>query len=141
MGRLGKPAPALAIPAGNGTANPLAALRGRVVVLNFWASWCPPCLLEFPSLAALQHDLPGITVLAISFDQDPAAYASFLRRHPFPLQTALDPTGRSSSAFNTTRPPETYIIDAHGIIRRKFIGAQDWTNPEIESYLRTLQSP
>ena len=110
-----------------------------MVVLNFWASWCAPCLEEFPSLAALQHDMPGITVLAVSFDQDPEAYARFLGRHPFPIRTALDTSGRSNQAFGTTRPPETYIIDPHGNIRRRFIGAQDWTSPEIEDYLRALQ--
>lgn len=139
LGLLGKPAPALQVPSPSGVTNPLAALRGRVVVLNFWASWCAPCLVEFPSLAALQRDLPRITVLAVSFDQDPAAYHRFLARHPLALETALDPTGRSNRSFDTTRPPETYVIDPHGIVRRKFIGAQDWTSPEIESYLRALK--
>lgn len=133
LGLIGKPAPTLSAP---GTS--LASLRGRVVVLNFWASWCAPCLLEFPSLTALQQQVPGITVLAVSFDQDPAAYASFLRVHHITLRTALDPTGHSNEAFGTTRPPETFIIDGSGIVRRKFIGAQDWTTPEIESYLRAL---
>ena len=138
LGPIGKPAPALSIP-GQSPGNPLAALRGKVVVLNFWASWCPPCLEEFPSLTALQQQMPGIVVLAVSFDRDPAAYARFLRRHPLALRTALDTTGRSNRAFGTTEPPETWIIDPHGIIRRKFIGAQDWTSPEIESYLRAIR--
>ncbi len=136
LGLIGKPAPALSIPPAG---NPLAALRGRVVVLNFWASWCAPCLVEFPSLEALQRDLPGVTVLAVSFDTDPAAYANFLRRHPLTLRTALDPTGRSNQAFGTTMPPETYILDSKGIVRRKFIGGQDWTSLEIESYLRAIR--
>ena len=136
LGLLGKPAPALSIPPAS---NPLAALRGRVVVLNFWASWCAPCLVEFPSLEALQRDLPGVTVLAVSFDSDPAAYANFLRRNHIALRTALDSTGRSNQAFGTTMPPETYILDSQGIVRRKFIGAQDWTSPEIESYLRAIR--
>ena len=134
LGLLGKPAPAVSIPGQS-----LAALRGHVVVLNLWASWCAPCLLEFPSLAALQQQMPQIRVLAVSFDRDPSAYEAFLRRHPFLLQTALDATGHTNEAFGTTRPPETYILDKAGIVRRKFIGAQDWTDPEIESYLRALQ--
>ncbi len=136
LGLVGKPAPALSIPDGG---NPLAALRGKVVVLNFWASWCAPCLLEFPSLAALRRDLPGVEVLAVSFDEDPEAYRRFLARHPLGLQTALDPTGRSNRAFGTERPPETYIIDKRGVVRRRFIGAQEWTTPEIEEYLRALE--
>ncbi len=134
LGLVDKPAPALNLPG-----HPLAADRGHVVVLNFWASWCAPCLLEFPSLATLQRDMPGIRVFAVSFDRDPAAYARFLERHPFPIRTALDASGRSNRAFGTTRPPETYILDPHGIVRRRFIGAQDWTSPEIESYIRALE--
>ncbi len=142
LGLIGKPAPALSLPAqapGSPSTNPLAALRGKVVVLNFWASWCAPCLAEFPSLTALQQQMPEVAVLAVSFDEDGAAYASFLREHRIALRTALDTTGRSNQAFGTTRPPETYILDAHGVVRRKFIGAQDWTTPEIEGYLRALR--
>ncbi len=137
-GLVGKPAPALAIPDA-APANPLASLRGKVVVLNFWASWCAPCLLEFPSLAALQRDLPGIAVLAVSFDQDPANYRRFLAKHPVALRTALDPTGRSNAAFGSLRPPETWVIDKQGMVRRRFIGAQEWTTSEIEEYLRALE--
>ncbi len=108
-------------------------------MLNFWASWCAPCLLEFPSLAALGRDLPGVAVLAVSFDQDPSAYERFLRMHPFGLRTALDATGRSNGVFGTARPPETWIIDKQGIVRRRFIGAQEWTTSEIEEYLRALE--
>jgi cytochrome c biogenesis protein CcmG/thiol:disulfide interchange protein DsbE len=134
LGLLGKPAPSLNLPG-----HPLASLRGRPIVLNFWASWCAPCLLEFPSLEALQRQLPGVTVLAVSFDRDPRAYARFLRQHQITVRTALDTSGRSNQAFGTTEPPETYILDSHGIVRRRFIGAQDWTDPEIESYLRALE--
>ena len=135
LGLLGKPPPAITV----GGTPPLAALRGHVVVLNFWASWCPPCLAEFPSLAALQQQMPEVKVLAVSFDTDRAAYMQFLARHPLGLQTALDTTGRSNQAFGTTRPPETWIVDPHGVVRRRFIGAQDWTGPEIVSYLRALE--
>ncbi len=78
-------------------------------------------------------------MLAVSFDQQEANYQRFLRLHPFDIPTALDTTGRSNEAFGTTRPPETFILDRRGIVRRKFIGPQDWTSPEIESYLRALE--
>ncbi|RRA47155.1 TlpA disulfide reductase family protein [Acidipila sp. EB88] len=136
LGLIGKPAPALALPG-----QPLAALRGRVVVLNFWASWCPPCLAELPSLTQLQQQMPAVTVLAVSFDRNPDAYARFLQVHHVALRTALDSSGRSNQAYGTTMPPETFIIDRDGVVRRKFIGApaNGWTDPEIESYLRALQ--
>ena len=83
--------------------------------------------------------MPEIAMLAVSFDRGEAAYQRFLRLHPFAVPTALDTTGRSNEAFGTTRPPETFILDKTGIVRRKFIGPQDWTSPEIESYLRALE--
>ena len=136
LGLIGKPAPALALPPGSPS---VASLRGRVVVLNFWASWCAPCLEEFPSLEALQQQMPGLTVLAVSFDQDPGAYQNFLRKHPFALQTVLESPGRSDKAYGVTAPPETYILDPNGIVRRKFVGAQDWSSPEIRSFLQALR--
>jgi thiol-disulfide isomerase/thioredoxin len=133
LGLIGKPAPSL-----NLADHPLRQLRGRVVVLNFWASWCAPCLEEFPSLEALQQQMPGITVLAVSFDTSQKAYDTFLQHHRIDLRTALDTTGRSNAAYGTAMPPETWVIDPQGIIRRRFIGPQDWTSPEIESYLRAI---
>jgi cytochrome c biogenesis protein CcmG, thiol:disulfide interchange protein DsbE len=117
----------------------LAEYRGKTVVLNFWASWCPPCLEEFPSLMQLQQQVPNVVVLAVSFDTDADAYRQYVAdNHLRDMVIALDLSQRSNLAFGTTRPPETYIIDTQGRIRRKFIGAQDWTSPEIENYLKNL---
>jgi peroxiredoxin len=113
--------------------------RGKIVVLNFWASWCPPCLEEFPSLMQLQQQVPGVVVLAVSFDTDADAYRQYVAdNHLTNMVVTLDLSQKSNLAFGTTRPPETYIIGRNGHIRRKFIGAQDWTSPEIENYLRNL---
>jgi thiol-disulfide isomerase/thioredoxin len=113
--------------------------QGKVVVLNFWASWCPPCIEEFPYLMDLQRRMPNIAVLAVSFDTDANAYRQYLvDNHIAGITTILDLSQQSNHAFDTTRPPETYIVDAHGIIRRKFIGAQDFTSPEILNYLQNL---
>jgi cytochrome c biogenesis protein CcmG, thiol:disulfide interchange protein DsbE len=113
--------------------------RGKTVVLNFWASWCPPCLEEFPSLMQLPQQIPGVVVLAVSFDTDADAYRQYVTENRLRnMVIALDLSQKSNLAFGTTRPPETYIIDREGRIRRKFIGAQNWTSPEIESYLRNL---
>jgi thiol-disulfide isomerase/thioredoxin len=113
--------------------------QGKIVVLNFWASWCPPCLEEFPSLIDLQRRMPNVVVLAVSFDTDANAYRQYLTdNHIAGITTILDLSQQSNQAFDTTRPPETYIIDRKGVVRRKFIGAQDWTNPEIMNYLRNL---
>ncbi len=116
----------------------LSDYRGKIVVLNFWASWCAPCIEELPSLNALQKQMPQIVVLGVNFNDDLASYHQFLTDHHVQFQTIHDESQRSNLAFGTTRPPETYIIDSHGIIRRKFIGPQDWTSPEIINYLRNL---
>ena len=113
--------------------------RGKTVVLNFWASWCPPCLEEFPSLMQLQHQVPNVVVLAVSFDTDNEAYRQYVTDNDLNNMVVVrDATQKSNLAFGTTRPPETYVIDGQGRIRRKFIGAQDWTSSEIENYLRNL---
>nr|WP_252263589.1 TlpA disulfide reductase family protein [Paracidobacterium acidisoli] len=136
--QVGEAAPAFTIHDGSQNVS-LSQYRGKTVVLNFWASWCPPCLEEFPSLMQLQRQMPGIVVLAVSFDQDADAYRQYLAdNHIDNLVTALDLSQKSNLAYGTTRPPETYIIDAHGVIRRKFIGPQDWTSPEIVNYLQRL---
>ncbi len=136
-GQIGKPAPDFTVQDG-GHAVSLDQFRGKIVVLNFWASWCPPCLEEFPSLAQLQRQMPGIVVLAVSFDHDAGAYRQYLAENHIGVRTVLDASERSNLAYGTTRPPETYIIDRDGVIRRKFIGAQNWVSPEIVGYLKQL---
>lgn len=118
----------------------LNKLHGRVVLLNFWASWCAPCLEELPSLEQLQRDLPQVQIVAVSTDDDDAAYERFLKDHSVSLLTVRDAEQRSNAMYGTFRYPETYIIDKNGMIRRKFIGPQEWTSPEIVSYLKKLAS-
>jgi thiol-disulfide isomerase/thioredoxin len=118
----------------------LADHRGKVVVLNFWATWCPPCVEEMPSLVELQQRLKdkGVIVLAVSLDADEAAYHKFLKDHGVNLITVRDPDLKSSNLYGTFKYPETYIIDRSGILRRKFIGAVNWNDPEVVSFLEKL---
>ncbi len=116
----------------------LASYRGQVVLLNFWATWCEPCILELPSLLQFHHEHPEYPVLAVSIDEDPDAYRSFLQRRHVDLITVRDPQQTAASKFGTEQWPETYIIDREGRIRRRFIGAQDWSSPEILRFLKTL---
>lgn len=135
--QIGKPAPNFRVADGSRTVS-LETYRGKVVVLNFWASWCAPCVAEIPSLNQLQKKMPQIVVLGISTDEDPAAYTQFLTNHPVDYLTIRDGSQRSNHLFGTYRFPETYVIDKQGRIRRKFIGAQNWTTPEILNYLSDL---
>lgn len=134
----GRVAPDFTIADGNRSIR-LADYRGKVVILNFWASWCVYCAAEWPSLEQLQQKIPNSVVLAVAFDSNPGDYRQYVADNQLHNMTVvLDPTDKSNLAFGTTRPPETYIIDQHGVIRRKFVGPQDWTSPEIMEYLRRL---
>ena len=118
----------------------LSQYRGQVVVLNFWATWCPPCVEEMPSLVEMQRRMKakGVTVLAVSVDVDESAYKQFLKDHNVSLLTVRDPEHKSSELYGTFKYPETYVIDRGGVMRRKFIGAVDWTAPEITDFLGKL---
>ena len=118
----------------------LSQLHGQVVVLNFWATWCPPCVEEMPSLVEMQRRMKakGITVLAVSVDVDQHAYEQFLKDHGVNLLTVRDPAQKTTNLYGTFKFPETYVIDRNGVMRRKFIGAVDWTEPEITGFLGKL---
>ncbi len=118
----------------------LSDFRGQVVVLNFWATWCPPCVEEMPSLVEMQRRMKakGVTVVAVSVDVDQSAYRQFLKDHNVNLLTVRDPGQKSASLYGTFKFPETYIIDRNGVMRRKFIGAVDWTEPEVTDFLSKL---
>jgi peroxiredoxin len=138
-GNLGKPAPEFTVSDGVQSVD-LGKLRGHIVVLNLWATWCPPCVEELPSLLAMHRELPDVEVVAISMDSDDTVYRSFLLRHHVDLVTVRDETGRVNTLYGTAQIPETYIIDRQGILRRKFVSAQDWTSPEIVAYLKQLSA-
>jgi cytochrome c biogenesis protein CcmG, thiol:disulfide interchange protein DsbE len=118
----------------------LQEFRGKVVVLNFWATWCPPCVDEMPSLVQMQQKMSGkgIEVVAISVDVDQSAYQNFLKSYKVDLLTVRDPDQKSNNLYGTFKFPETYIIDRHGVLRRKFVGPVDWGQPEILEYLAKL---
>ena len=118
----------------------LDEFRGKIVVLNFWATWCPPCVDEMPSLVQMQRKMKGkgVEVVAVSVDADQNAYTTFLNTYKVDLLTVRDPDQKSNNLYGTFKFPETYIIDRRGILRRKFVGPIDWGQPEIMDYLAKL---
>ena len=118
----------------------LDQFRGQVVVLNFWATWCPPCVEELPSLMNLQDRMQerGVTVLGVSIDVDGDAYHRFLKLHNINFLTVRDPEQKVAGMYGTTGWPETYIIDRQGVLRRKFVGPVDWNSPEVVGFLNRL---
>jgi len=117
-----------------------SSFGGRLLVLNFWATWCPPCIEEMPSLDRMQQQLrdQGVVVLGVSVDEDEQAYKRFLERARVSFHTARDPEAAISALYGTYRYPESYVIDRHGKVVQKIIGAVDWTDERMMSYLKSL---
>lgn len=118
----------------------LKQFRGQVVVLNFWATWCPPCGQELPSLIDMQDRLRsrGVLVLGVSIDVDGDAYHRFLKQRNVNFLTVRDPDQRVASMYGTSVWPESYIIDRQGVMRRKVIGPINWDAPEMLQFLSKL---
>ena len=136
--KIGTTAPDFTVSDGQRTVT-LSQFRGKTVLLNFWATWCPPCVQEVPELVALQHQMGDkVTVLAVSMDEDEAAYKEFTARNMPGVLTVRDPEHRSSAEYGTFAYPETFLIDKNGKIQRKFIGAVEWTSPEMLDYFNKL---
>ncbi|MDP9146752.1 MAG: TlpA family protein disulfide reductase [Acidobacteriota bacterium] len=124
----------------NGKSEHLSDLKGKVVVLNFWATWCPPCVEETPALNRLQKYIEsrGGMVLGVSVDEDGNSYEKFLKDQSVVFATYRDPSKKTASDYGTTMYPETYVIDRHGKIARKVIGLQQWDSQEMLAYFDAL---
>jgi thiol-disulfide isomerase/thioredoxin len=134
--------PALDIQDGDGNAAGLALLRGRAVLLNLWASWCLPCVVELPSLDRLApvSAADGIDVVALSLDRTgaPAARAAYARMGIKSLALRLDAERRAAEALAATMLPTTLLIDARGREMARFVGAAEWDSPQARPLLRAL---
>jgi len=136
----GDTAPAFTITADQGPTVGRAKFGGKLLVLNFWATWCPPCIEEWPSLnqfAARYRD-KGVVVLAVSIDQNEKRYRDFVKRGNPAFLTARDPEANISSSYGTFLVPETYIINQEGKVVYKIAQAQNWADPAFLNYLQTL---
>jgi len=126
----------------NGNPAHLSDLRGKVVLLNFWASWCQPCRDEAPALNQLQERIAplGGTVLGVNVgvDDDEAAYQAFVTQYGVDFPTFRDASKQIAANYGTTMYPETYVIDKKGRLDRKIVGPQDWNSPEMLAYLNSL---
>lgn len=113
---------------------------GKLLLVNFWASWCPPCVEETPSLDQMARRFApnGLVVLAISVDKDPAAYHRFLERQKVSFLTALDPEQKINSDYGTFQYPESYLIDTSGKVVEKIIGPRDWMDESMVGHVQSL---
>jgi len=138
-----KPVPALALTDLDGKAWTLAALKGRPVLLNFWASWCEPCRAEMPSLELLatRHERAGLTVLAVNYKEALPAIHRFLEALPFSLPILLDPDGDAASVWTPRAFPTTVLIGRDGVPRQSVIGELDWMDGAARELVEPLLAP
>lgn len=135
----GKPAPVFTLKTDQGRSVTTTSFGGKVLVLNFWATWCPPCVQEVPSLNQFQQKFAGsgVVVVAVSIDKNDQKYKSFLSKIPVAFQTWRDPAADVSSEFGTYQIPETYIIK-NGVVMRKLPEAENWMSDDLTQYVQSL---
>lgn len=137
----GDRAPEFRLPAPDGRFFSLADFRGKVVMVHFWATWCPPCVEELPILAKLYPELSGrdFEMLAVSVDEGGAnAVTSFMRKNNLKVPVLLDPDRSVAGLYGTYKFPETYIIDRQGVVRYKVIGPRNWMDPQTVQILKSI---
>jgi cytochrome c biogenesis protein CcmG/thiol:disulfide interchange protein DsbE len=137
---VGDSAPDFSITADNGRTITAANFGGRLLVLNFWATWCQPCVEEVPSLDQFAKDMAGsgVVVLGVSMDTNPKLYKDFLARTRVSFMTARDPDARISADYGTYKYPESYIIDSKGKVVQKIIGATNWTDGNMVNAVKSF---
>jgi peroxiredoxin len=143
--RLGKGvrAPDFTLPGLDNTMVSLSDYRGKVVLLNIWATWCPPCVEEMPSMEKLHIEMQDkdFAILAVSIDASgSAAVRPFMENHKLSFTTLTDPKGIIQNLYQTTGVPESFIIDKNGMIVEKVIGPRDWASPDIVRFFQEISA-
>ena len=137
----GMPAPNFTFPDLKGKMVSLADYKGKVVLLNIWATWCPPCVEEMPSMEKLHQELKdeGFAILAVSIDATGTEVVlPFMKEHKLSFTALTDTKGDIGSLYQTTGVPESFIIKGDGIIVEKVIGPTDWATPNAIQFFRSL---
>ena len=138
----GAPAPDFAYPTLEGDTIALSDLRGEVVLLNIWATWCPPCVREMPSMQRLYEMLgdQGLRIVAVSVDAPGALgdVRTFVHEYGLEFDILLNPGGGIQDTYGVTGMPTTWLIDRDGRIRRKVLGGTDWMSPENARVVHAL---
>ncbi len=138
--KVGDKAPQFSIKADNGKTITARDFGGKLLILNFWASWCEPCVQEVPSLETLSTVLGprGLVVLGVSQDKDQNAYKNFIDRFRVSFLTARDPTADIQTKYGTTLIPESYLIDSKGRVVEKIVSATNWSSAQMIEHVKSL---
>ena len=139
--REGDRAPEFRLTSLDGKTVDLTAHRGKVVMVHFWATWCPPCVEELPTLERLYRAYLGkdLEILAVSVDEGGAgAVVPFMQKNRFALPILLNPDQSVSRSYGTFKFPETYLVDRDGVVRKKIIGAVDWMSPAAQQVIQAM---
>ena len=134
----GNPAPDFTLNTLNGELVKLSDLKGQVVIVNFWATWCPPCREEIPSMMKLNAAMAGkpFRMLCVSIDEGgKVAVEEFFRKSGFSLPVLIDSDKRAGKLYGITGVPETFVIDKRGVILKKVVGAMEWDRPDVIAFL------
>jgi thiol-disulfide isomerase/thioredoxin len=121
----------------------LSELRGAVVFINFWATWCEPCINELPSieeLSKLTSGNPKFKLITILFKDDESRAFNFMKENGYTFPIYLNPEGSAAKNFGITGVPETFIIDKKGILRNKIIGPAEWDSPHARETFQALMN-
>lgn len=138
--RAGDQAPYFSLRADNGLTVTPTDFGGKVLIVNFWATWCPPCVEETPSMVAFanQYRDKGVVVFGISVDKSQKNYDNFIRRFGVSFLTSRDPEAKVSDLFGTYVYPETYVINREGKVVQKIIGGTNWTDPNLMRFVEGM---
>ena len=137
----GRPAPDFTFPDLDGRKVSLSDFRGKVVLVNIWATWCPPCRDEMPSMQKLYDRFKGedFELLAVSIDAEGhKAVAPFMRKMNLTFPALLDPKEKIRGLYKITGVPESFIIDKNGILVQRIIGPLDWSTPKVFQFFQEL---
>jgi cytochrome c biogenesis protein CcmG/thiol:disulfide interchange protein DsbE len=136
----GDSAPDFSITTDTGKTMSKSDFGGKLLLLNFWATWCPPCIEEIPGLNDMAQALgpKGLVILGVSVDKDADIYKKFLQRNPLLYPTARDPEQKINLRYGTIQYPESYLIDRNGKVIEKYISSQPWNSPQMMQHIQSL---
>jgi len=135
------PAPDFTFPGLDGKMVSLSDYKGKVVLVNIWATWCPPCVAEMPSMEKLYHKFKGenFEILAVSIDETGLkAVAPFMKKTRLTFPALIDSQGAIKSVYRITAIPESFIVDKQGLLIKKIVGPADWASPQVLGFFSNL---